>query len=315
MDISVIIPVFNAENYLEACLNSVVRQKFTGDFEIICVNDGSVDSSGKILDQYANLQQITVIHQENAGPSAARNAGIKKSAGEYLYFIDSDDFLTSDDALQILFDKILGCNADVVMGNLSVGNENRILNRNYLNENKVYDGKEFLLLEKDYMFSVNKLYKKTLVETSGLYKVDLRTYEDCEFTPRVYYFAQKIIYLNQPIYHYRQHELSITHQKINLNDIFVLIFYLKDFAQIHSAKEVQSVLLNLIEILLFNNPNRLDVKKRNALLAQNRIYVEFLKIPTLKHVVFALFLMLRMPKLIEVSKVIKTNLNKVLNKS
>ena len=91
--VSVIIPVYNVEKYLPACLDSILNQTLK-DIEIICVNDGSPDNSHKILDAYAMRHpQIRVINQENAGLSAARNTGIDAAKGEYLYFIDSDDFL------------------------------------------------------------------------------------------------------------------------------------------------------------------------------------------------------------------------------
>lgn len=91
--ISVIIPVYNVEKYLSACLDSIISQEFQ-DIEIICINDGSTDGSPAILEQYVlKDERITVYTQKNAGLSAARNAGLEKAAGEYIYFFDSDDVL------------------------------------------------------------------------------------------------------------------------------------------------------------------------------------------------------------------------------
>ena len=94
--ISVVIPVYNVEKYLEQCLDSVIAQSFE-DIEVICVNDGSTDSSLEILKRYAdNDSRIKIISQKNKGAGAARNVGIENAAGEYVYFMDSDDYLNSD---------------------------------------------------------------------------------------------------------------------------------------------------------------------------------------------------------------------------
>ena len=91
--ISVIVPVYNVENYIAQCIESVIKQTYT-KFEIILVNDGSKDNSGKICDEYAlKDERIKVIHKENAGVSSARNVGIKQSKGQWITFIDSDDWV------------------------------------------------------------------------------------------------------------------------------------------------------------------------------------------------------------------------------
>ena len=91
--ISIIVPVYNTEKYLEKCLNSLISQTLE-DIEILCINDGSTDNSIKILEQYANRDsRIKIINKKNAGVSAARNTGISQAKGEYLGFVDSDDYV------------------------------------------------------------------------------------------------------------------------------------------------------------------------------------------------------------------------------
>ena len=91
--ISIIVPVYNVEKYLNECIDSIIAQTYS-NIEIILVNDGSTDASGKICDEYAEKDgRIKVIHQVNAGLSAARNAGMAVATGEYLYFVDSDDYV------------------------------------------------------------------------------------------------------------------------------------------------------------------------------------------------------------------------------
>lgn len=91
--VSIVIPVYNVESYLEECMESVINQSLD-DIEIICINDGSTDSSLKILERYeSKYNNIIVINQENKGLSASRNIGIRKARGKYIYFLDSDDFI------------------------------------------------------------------------------------------------------------------------------------------------------------------------------------------------------------------------------
>lgn len=122
MIVSVIIPVYNSEQYLRACIDSVLKQSYT-DFELLLINDGSTDSSGKICDEYA-LQdtRVKVFHQGNAGVSAARNLGIKKSLGQWITFVDSDDVL-EEDYLAALVSASAQSKADlIIQGFKKIGN-------------------------------------------------------------------------------------------------------------------------------------------------------------------------------------------------
>ena len=102
--ISIIVPVYNVEKYLEKCVRSILAQTFT-DFELILVDDGSPDSSGAMCDQFAEQdQRVKVIHKENGGLSDARNAGIEIATGEYLGFVDSDDYI-ADDMYETLYNQ------------------------------------------------------------------------------------------------------------------------------------------------------------------------------------------------------------------
>ena len=114
-DISVTVPVYNVEKYLARCLNSIIGQSFTGDFEIICVDDGSTDKSGEILDKFAEkYPNIKAIHQNNQGLSSARNTALKHVTGKYTMFVDSDDFIEKR-ALEELFNYAESHNAEVVI--------------------------------------------------------------------------------------------------------------------------------------------------------------------------------------------------------
>ena len=115
-EISIVIPVYKVEKYLPACLNSLIRQTFQ-DFEVICVDDGSPDDSGKILDEFAKKDsRIHVIHQANAGAGVARNRGLDAATGKYLMFVDSDDWLEPN-MCEVLHDLIIEKNVDMAMCN------------------------------------------------------------------------------------------------------------------------------------------------------------------------------------------------------
>ncbi|HEL7541574.1 TPA: glycosyltransferase, partial [Enterococcus faecalis] len=110
--ISIIVPVYNVEKYLEKCVRSILAQTFT-DFELILVDDGSPDSSGAMCDQFAEQdERVKVIHKENGGLSDARNAGIEIATGEYLGFVDSDDYI-ADDMYELLYTNIVKEDADL----------------------------------------------------------------------------------------------------------------------------------------------------------------------------------------------------------
>ena len=114
MDVSIIIPVYNTEKYLKQCLESLINQKTEFKYEIICVNDGSTDNSEKILEQFS--EDIQHIYIKNSGPGAARNLAIQKAKGQYLLFVDSDDYV-SENFVQRMTEEAIQNNADVVICN------------------------------------------------------------------------------------------------------------------------------------------------------------------------------------------------------
>jgi len=127
--ISVIIPVYKAENTIERCLDSVIGQSYE-NLEIILVDDGSPDKSGEIRDRYAERDlRIRVFHQNNKGVSAARNTGLASMTGDYFYFIDSDDYIDLR-VIESLRENALKFDADLVVGNLSVIDEDKLVVKN-----------------------------------------------------------------------------------------------------------------------------------------------------------------------------------------
>ena len=207
---SIIVPVYNVEPYVDTCLSSLLNQK--GDFEIIAVNDGSLDSSGKICDKYAREHPgiMRVIHQENKGLGGARNTGIAAAKGDWLLFVDSDDRLRSG-ALEKLAAAIEQYSPDLVLFDLrSVDIWGKTIARE---SEAVPAGKLFTAAEqKDCLLckpsACVKAVKKELFD--GIRFPERKWFEDLATTPKLLIRAKRIVYLNEVLYDYLIREGSIT---------------------------------------------------------------------------------------------------------
>lgn len=211
--ISVIIPVYKVEAYLEECLDSVVRQTYR-DMEILLVDDASPDGCGAICDRYAAKdQRIRVIHKEqNEGQAAARNTGIKLASGEYLFFADSDDWL-AEDALERLYEGLkrhrADCSVGVCVTVLEGKNGERSAQRKEPRGERRETSREAMkhvLLAGSAAW--NRLYKRELLE--GLEFPLNRINDDEVFVLRAYERMGTIAFLDSETYYYRKRENSIT---------------------------------------------------------------------------------------------------------
>ena len=217
--ITVIVPVYNVEHYLDKCLDSVIKQTYK-NIEIIVVNDGSTDNSGEICQEYAQKDnRIVYIEKENGGLSDARNAGLDRMTGSYVTFVDSDDWVELD-YVDTLYTKIIEYQADIAVGNYYSFNESEgmfyfhILGDSYYE--KVYDNVSIFenLYESQEMKSFalisawGKLYKAKLFDYLRFDKGKLG--EDGYFNQKMYLSVNKVVYLNKGLYAYRQRSGSIT---------------------------------------------------------------------------------------------------------
>lgn len=216
--ISVIVPIYNVEKYLNRCVDSIIKQSYT-NLEIILVEDGSPDSCYLLCDQLAEKdRRIKVIHQENKGLSGARNAGLDIATGDYIVFIDSDDFV-QDNFVEKLYTGLIRNNVDICQcGIQNVADE---LDVHYETKNKwkVKTGKEVLLelygpRHLEYTVVWNKLYKKKVIG-------DLRfpigkIHEDEYFTYLIYDRAEEMAVVDAKLYYYYVDNNSITRSKYSL---------------------------------------------------------------------------------------------------
>lgn len=242
---SVIVPCYNVERYLPKCIESLCKQSLK-DIEIILVDDGSPDNSGRICDEWAEKdKRIQVIHKSNGGVSAARNDGLIMATGEYVIFCDSDDWMDND-ALENLYNKAEETDADIVIGDVSQIYEGKRKPVHF------YD-KEFVTSDKQYIDGLikanfcrkycpnpyngqpafgyggpwNKAVKRSFLIENGI-RFDVRVkgiFDDILFTAYILANAKKIAYIQKNVYNYRILSDSITHSfKPNLLDINDAIF-------------------------------------------------------------------------------------------
>lgn len=206
--ISIIVPVYNVEEYIEKCLNSLVNQTLK-EIEIIVVNDGTKDNSQKIIDKFVKkYKNVFSYIKENEGLSVARNFGVKKAKGEYIAFLDSDDWVDLN-TYEVMYNKAKTCNFDVVVCNLNYVYPNKIvpfssgLNKDLLSKKEIHNN-----MNNIYPVAWNKIYKKDLLKKiefkKGVY------FEDVEFSYRLYPNLNNIGVVDNYFNQYLQRANNIT---------------------------------------------------------------------------------------------------------
>ena len=215
MKFSVVIPVYNVEHYLEDCLASVLDQTFE-DWEAVCVNDGSTDGSAAVLDQYAQRDsRFVILAQPNGGLSAARNTGINAARGEYVLFLDGDDWL-GPNALRTIAEALNGEDMLCFSGRRFFEEANTFNPADPLTEKTYETGmayyNENALLHRDFAFVcvVLRAYRRDFLLKNNLQFKEGIYHEDNLFTPITCYYAQKVRVINACLYDYRVRANSIT---------------------------------------------------------------------------------------------------------
>lgn len=224
--ISVVVPIYNVEQYIDKCISSILNQSFT-DLEIILVDDGSKDKSGEICDRYKSKDnRIKVIHKENGGLSSARNAGIEIATSEYIAFVDGDDFIHKD-MYSILFEEILKNKSDIVICNFERIYDKQVEQMKAFEDVKSKKFNNIQALEMLYgdegaQFTVawNKLYKRELFDNI---RYDYgKIHEDEFIIHKLLYVCKNICYINLPLYYYVQRENSIINSEFNIKKLDVI---------------------------------------------------------------------------------------------
>lgn len=217
--VSVIVPIYNVEKYLEKCINSLLSQTLE-DIQIILVNDGSKDNSGNIAKEYEknNKDRVIYVEKENGGLSDARNYGLKYATGDFIAFLDSDDYIEKN-AYEEMYNKAIEEDADYVECDFiwEFPNKTRV-DKQYPYKNK----KEMLSFVR--VVAWNKLIKRQLITDNNLEFPKGLRYEDVEFTYKLIPFINKFAYVDKPFIHYVQREGSIANvQNERTAEIFTVL--------------------------------------------------------------------------------------------
>ena len=261
--VSVVVAIYNVADYLDKCIKSIVNQSYH-NIQIILVDDGSSDNSFDICSMWEKIDnRIILIHQENKGVSAARNVGISKAKGEYISFVDGDDYLDKDAIEKMLL--AIGDN-DILIADYYVDNKKTIKKESFLSiDSRVFfEYDEKIELIKNCFIRTNisnqhsitligvpwaKLYRLSLINNNRLcFDEKLKKMQDAIFNFDAFYFAKSIAYeksLN--VYHYVQNSSSITHAANNdykkMIDSFMIAFkekidfyHIKEFNDVYNAK-------------------------------------------------------------------------------
>jgi len=215
MDISVIIPVYNVEQYLRRCVDSVLRQEDVS-LEIILVDDGSTDSSRRMCDEYvANHPEIKCIHTPNAGPSTAKNIGYDIAVGEYVAFIDSDDEIKPN-MFSLMLQSGYRHNADIVCCNyIQIDEDGKLSHTKYTGSEYVLTQEEALkaILIKDKIYSQcwTKIYKRQTMQEHGIRNTDgLKTEEDFVYNIQAFACSKTVCIVDKPLYIYTHRSKSLS---------------------------------------------------------------------------------------------------------
>lgn len=254
-NLSIIVPVYNVENYLTDCIDSLLNVDID-KIEIILIDDGSTDSSGKIADRYARQNnKIKVVHQPNGGLATARNSGMKEAKGEYIAFVDSDDWLLKG-CLEKIYKESISLNADLIMGNtLFIQPDGKTYNPfNPIPSNICHSVLSGKIIFSELMKSgayppmvYNFLYKRAWLEKQTLFFENI-VHEDELWTPQAICLAKRVYITNIDFYGYRQREGSIMNT-------------LKKTKRIRDLIYISNQLIHFASTYKFNSPDR-EVKSQ-----------------------------------------------------
>lgn len=259
--VSIIVPVYHAEKTLRRCLDSVLGQEYR-DFELIVVDDGSQDSSGDILDAYAQADgRVQVIHQENSGVSASRNLALDRAQGKYLQFVDSDDWITPD-ATRLLVQAAEENQCDLVISDFYRVVGTRLSPKGDIDEDEVLSQEEYAahMMENpaDFYYGVlwNKLYRRDIVENYHLrMDPEISWCEDFMFNLEYIRHAERFLALQVPIYYYVKTKGSLASSSLGISQTLrmkleVFEYYHNFYKSVLDEEEYEKCRLKVYKFLI-----------------------------------------------------------------
>lgn len=258
MKLSIIVPVYNVEDYIKECIDSLINIPIE-DMEILVIDDGSLDNSINIVEKYEDTR-IKIIHQKNGGLSSARNTGLKNAKGKYILFVDSDDYIINQLSISNMITLAEDNKCDILIGNgyrkFENGDQIPIRRPECVYNKEVYSSEEYLKIILSYRSFVQvawlNLYNREFLEKNSLKFKEKIYHEDLHFTPRALLKAEKIGVSKEFFYIYRQRENSIMTNKNQIKHAYDIFEIAKDL-EIEFSK-VSDVLLKqqLYELIVEN---------------------------------------------------------------
>lgn len=270
MELSIIVPIYNVEDYLEECLESLYNIKNI-ELEIILVNDGSKDNSFKIMEKFKDMypEKTVLINKENGGLSSARNAGMKAAAGEYISFIDSDDFIDVDE-FERFFKEGQKDKLDVIVGNMRYYTPEKtgdpLFRSDMIKNSGILKGVDFFweLFQKPKCFReevVDDIYRREFLLKNDIWFNENIVHEDSEFTPLVYLKAEKVRYIDRAFYFYRQRTGSIMNKVseksiVSLESICERFFdEYKKLGSVKGKEVLSALILSFYSVVVYKRYN------------------------------------------------------------
>lgn len=285
MKLSYVVPIYNVEKYLGQCVDSILAQSFD-DYEIILVDDASPDSCPRICDEYEkNFPNIVrVIHQQNKGLAGARNSGLDKALGDYIYFFDSDDFFVAD-GIEKIYRSAVENDADIVHSSYISyveKDEKSEVVRSPIRTGDVLNHAEMQKIvcrnstERTTIFVWRNLYKRSfLIENNLKFNESLRMIEDSPFNTKAFLTAERFVCIDNPIYAYRIREDSLQRKKYVADYDKILEYQwnlkLKYFKQLGNGdkafyKDIADFTIKAMLPVLLGNVYLNDMKNKYSLL-------------------------------------------------
>jgi len=212
--ISIIIPAYNVENYIKRCIESINNQTFK-NYEVIIIDDGSIDNTLNIIKQFS-CEQYKIITQKNSGASSARNKGIDASNGDYITFMDADDFLYNETCLEKIKDFLEKNECDVLtykMIRYYQNNEQFLVEDDITSSDKVYDKildylKTTVESSRLSISPCDKIMKSEIIKKNKVYFKPMAMLEDIDWSLKLYKYVNKIAVYNEPVYVYRKQRVD-----------------------------------------------------------------------------------------------------------
>lgn len=238
-DLTIIVPTYNAEKWINQCIDSILNQVTQYSYELIVIDDGSTDNTGAIIDNYCDNTNVKIIHQKNNGYSGARNVALKELKSEYIMFVDSDDYII-DGTFEKLLSEAKKQNADIVEANGFIFNESGRIGLIKENNNRLWGGPCLKIMR-------SKLWKN--VEFPEGY-----VFEDMIIGSLIYPLSNKTVFINDELYAYRIHSDSITQshntKPQNVDSLWIMLLMEKDRAALnidtHSNEDALKLLNHIV---------------------------------------------------------------------